>query len=154
MLHVENLNRGKLAVTVITGLSPRSVNLASEMIAQEMLMERVEMVGQLEVNGNVPCLTCGHGDDYEMSAVRWLHGKDARASTEYCVRVEDQPAVWNEALRLGRVLGDRVQRGELGAATPWHKSVPLWRLPSLMATVIRARRWTATARRYKGKSGQ
>jgi multimeric flavodoxin WrbA len=149
MRHVRNLNRGKLAVTVVTGLTLRSVNRASEMIAQEMWIERAEVVGQLKVNGNVPCLTCGHGDNCEMSAVRALHGRDARASAEHCVRVEDQRAVWNEALRLGQVLGDRVRSGQLGSAPPSRRSIPLWRIPSLFAMMVRSRRWTANARQLE-----
>jgi multimeric flavodoxin WrbA len=154
MRHVRNLNRGKLLVTVVTGLTLRSVDLASEMIALEMAMERMEVVGQLKVNGNVPCLTCGHGDACEMSGVRSLHGADARASMEYCVRVEDQPGVWEEALRLGRLLGDRVRKGEFGVAVPLRKRVPFWRIPSLAVMMVRTRRWTASARKHKGLRSQ
>lgn len=146
MRHVENLNRGKLAVTVITGLTPSGVSQASELIAQELRMERFEPVGQLKVNGNVPCLTCGHGDDCEMSAVRTLHGRDARASSEHCVRVEEQPEVWNRALQLGQVLGERVRNGQFGSAL-LRKSISLWRIPLLWAKMIRARLWAAAARR-------
>jgi multimeric flavodoxin WrbA len=149
MRHVQNLNRGKPVVTVITGLTPFGVDLASKMIAQQMLMERMEVVGQLKGNGNVPCLTCGHGDACEMSAVQALHGKDARTSTAFCVRVEDQPAVWNEALRLGQALGDRVRNGRLVQALPVQKKLPQWRILSLMATMIRSRRWAAVARKHR-----
>jgi hypothetical protein len=151
MRHVQNLNRGKPVVTVITGLTPYGVDLASKMIAQEMRMERMEVVGQLKVNGNVPCLTCGHGDACEMSAVRTLHGKDAQASTDLCVRAEDQPAVWNEALRLGQVLGDRVRNGQLDSALPVQKKLPLRRIPSMVAMIIRTRRWAAVARKHRNQ---
>jgi len=71
-------------------------------------MERMEVIGQVEVQGNVPCLTCGRGGDCEMSAVKGLHGPNAKASAELCVSVESQEEVWNEALRLGQELGKRL----------------------------------------------
>jgi len=150
MRHVKNLNRNKLVVTVVTGITPHSVERASKMIAQEMYMERMEVVGQVQVNGNVPCLTCGHGDECEMSGVRILYGREARASTDRCVRVEDQKEVWDEALRLGQVLGDRVRRGELGSSAPLRKRIPVWRIPQAVYTLARTRRWTAAARKKKG----
>lgn len=148
MRHVNNLNRGKLVVTVMTGLTIGNVDRANKMIALEMIMEHMEVVGQLRVNGNVPCLTCGHGDACDMSAVR-LYGKDASASTDYCVCAEDQPKVWEKALRLGRVLGDRVRNGQFGSDKSFLSKVPLWRIPLLVVMMLRSRRWTVSARRYK-----
>ena len=79
------------------------------MIAMEMNMDRMEVVGQLQIQGNVPCLTCGRGDDCEMSAVPLVFGEGAEASADKCVRVEDQKEVWEEAKKLGRLIGDRLR---------------------------------------------
>lgn len=100
--HVNNLMRGKAAVTVVTGLMPVITGKVSEMAAMEMHMDRMNLIGQIEVRGNVPCLTCGRGDDCEMSAVSLLFGENARASADKCVAVEDQPEVWEKAERLGK----------------------------------------------------
>jgi multimeric flavodoxin WrbA len=154
MRHVNNLNRNKLVVTVVTGLTVRGVDLASEMIAQEMRMERMEVMGQIKVNGNVPCLTCGHGDACEMSAVRILYGKEARASVDHCVRAEDQRKVWEAALRLGQLVGDRARAGSPGSSVPLKRRFPVWRIPSMIAVMARTRLWTAAARKHRAQSAQ
>lgn len=102
--HVNNLVQGKKAITVVTGLIPEITSKVSGMIAMEMLMDRMDLIGQIEVTGNVPCLTCGKGDECEMSAVPLLFGKDAKASVDKCIAVEDQKDVWQKAFDLGRKL--------------------------------------------------
>ncbi len=114
MRHVNNLNRGKFAITVVTGISPLSVYLNSEMMAREILIERMWLLGQVKVRGNVPCLTCGKGDVCRMSGVSPLFGEEAAASADLCVRVEDQAKLWKKAQRLGQFMGECVR----GEATP------------------------------------
>lgn len=109
MRHVTNLNRGKLVVTIVTGLAPEITGPVSASLAMEITMERMELLGQIQVMGNVPCLTCGRGDDCEMSGVKLLHGLEARASADLCIRVEDQTEVWEKALELGRLIGQRIE---------------------------------------------
>ena len=43
-----------------------------------------------------------------MSGGPIIFGKEAKASNELCVRVEDQVEVWQEITRLGKVLGERL----------------------------------------------
>ena len=108
--HVNNLLKGKLCATVLTGLDPRGLDAINLALATEIRdYERMELVGQLSIQGNLPCLTCGQGDDCEMSGVQLLHGPDARTSAIGYNRVEDQEAVWAEAARLGGLIGERLQ---------------------------------------------
>ena len=107
--HVNNLVRGKIAVTVVTGTRPETRNLVSELVAKEMHMDRMDVIGQLKIKGNVPCLTCGEGDTCQMSAVTRLFRKDAKASADKCVRVEDQKEVWEEAQRIGQQIRLKIQ---------------------------------------------
>ncbi len=100
--HVNNLVKGKLAATIVTGLAPVITNKVSEMIAMEMHMDRMKLIGQIEVKGNVPCLTCGKGNECEMSAVPLLFGDKAKASKDKCISVEDQTEVWRKAASLGK----------------------------------------------------
>ncbi|MBI9089818.1 MAG: flavodoxin family protein [Desulfobacterium sp.] len=100
--HVNNLVKGKLAVTVVSGVAPGITDNVSEMMAMEMTMDRMTLIGQLAVKGNVPCLTCGKGDECEMSAVPMLFGENAKASVDKCIKVEDQTGVWEKAESLGR----------------------------------------------------
>ncbi|MHA2294390.1 MAG: flavodoxin family protein [Candidatus Hodarchaeales archaeon] len=130
MRHVKNLNKGKLVVIVVNGLFPygsnhRSrkailkflkrpidkrlpVHQVSREISREMRMENMEVIGIVKIKGNVPCLTCGNGSTCKMSGVPILFGKGVKASSDLCVRVEDQTEVWNEINRLGHVLRERL----------------------------------------------
>ena len=108
MRHVNNLNRGKLVVTSVTGMAQPIREMINRSLMLESMMEKMELLGQLEVVGNVPCLTCGRGGDCEMSGVRFRYGPDAEASADLCGSVESQEEVWNEALRLGQELGKRL----------------------------------------------
>ena len=127
--HVNNLLKGKPIVTVVSGVYPHFLNnpvlrafglarlirwlflpvdKVSRTLSNELRMDRMEILGEVKIRGNVPCLTCGHGDDCEMSSVKFLHGKNAKASADKCVRVEDQEDVWRELQRLGKTLRDRL----------------------------------------------
>jgi hypothetical protein len=128
--HVNNFLRGKPVVTVVSGVYPhfldntvlRALGLAkllrwlflpvdkvSRALSNELRMDRMEILGEVKIRGNVPCLTCGRGDDCEMSSVKFLHGKNTRASADNCVRVEDQEDVWRELQHLGRSLRSRLE---------------------------------------------
>ena len=108
--HVNNLLRGKLCATILTGLVPDVLNNVNQALASEIReYERMELIGQLTVHGNVPCLTCGEGDECEMSAVKVMYGPDARTSDYGYSRVEDQKMVWEEAIRIGRLIGERIR---------------------------------------------
>jgi len=108
--HVSNLLRGKLCVTVLTYLSPDAADNTNQALAIQLKeMERMELIGQVMVKGNIPCLTCGVGDDCEMSGLRKRYGPDARSSDYPYVRVEDQKEVWDEAMRIGRLIGERIR---------------------------------------------
>jgi multimeric flavodoxin WrbA len=113
--HVNNLLRGKLCATVLAGLDPRVLDNVNQALAAEIRdYERMELVGQLTVHGNLPCLTCGEGDECEMSAVKIMFGKDARTSDFDYVRVEDQRDVWEGAKRIGRLIGERTKQAAHG----------------------------------------
>jgi multimeric flavodoxin WrbA len=121
MRHVKNLNRGKHVVIVVSGLAtpgitPQEIAMNKSMsldqvttsIAREMRMENMKVIGNIKIRGNVPCLTCGEGTTCKMSGVPPLFGPGTKASSELCVRVEDQPEVWEKINRLGKKLHDRL----------------------------------------------
>ena len=108
--HVSNLLQGKLCATVVTGNMPDVITHTNNLLAAEIKdYERMELVGQLTIQGNIPCLTCGKGDDCEMSAVPKAFGPDAKTSDYGYSRVEDQKDVWREAIRIGRLNGEHLQ---------------------------------------------
>ncbi len=108
--HVNNLLRGKLCATVLTGLLPDALDNVNQSLAAELRdYERMDLIGQLTVQGNLPCLTCGEGDECEMSGLKVMYGPDARTSDFRYSQVEDQKEVWEEALRIGRLIGERLK---------------------------------------------
>jgi len=108
--HVNNLLRGKLCATVLTGLMPDALAQVNRSLAAEIRdYERMELVGQLTVQGNVPCLTCGEGDTCEMSGVKMLYGPDAKTSDYSYAKVEDQQDVWQSATRIAHLIRERLQ---------------------------------------------
>ncbi|MHA1977846.1 MAG: flavodoxin family protein [Candidatus Hodarchaeales archaeon] len=130
MRHVNNLNRGKLVVVIVSGLFPISnnrnrrkilikllkplytqklpVTQVANAIERALRMERMEHIGTVEIKGNVPCLTCGHGSSCEMSGVPMIFGRGTKASSDLCVGVENQSEIWKEITRMGRLLGSRL----------------------------------------------
>ena len=109
--HVNNLLRGKLCATILTGLNPDALDNVNQALATELRdFERMEIVGQLSVQGNLPCLTCGEGDRCEMSGVKILYGQNAKTSDHRYSRVENQKEVWENAARMGRLIRERLQK--------------------------------------------
>ncbi|MDX2434920.1 MAG: flavodoxin family protein [Desulfobacterales bacterium] len=108
--HVNNLLRGTLCATVLTGLQPDALDNVNQSLAAELRdYERMDLIGQLTVQGNLPCLTCGEGDECEMSGLKVMYGPDARTSDFRYSQVEDQKEVWEEAVRIGRLIGERLK---------------------------------------------
>lgn len=107
--HVNNLLRGKLCVTVLTGLIPEALVSVNQSLAAEISdYERMDLIGQLTVQGNLPCLTCGEGDRCDMSGLKMMYGSAAKTSDFEYSRVESQEDVWKEAIQMGRLIAERL----------------------------------------------
>ncbi len=107
--HVNNLLNGKLCATILTGLIPDATTYVNQALATELRdYERMELVGQITISGNLPCLTCGRGDECRMSGLELMYGPDAKTSDIDYSRVEDQREVWEEALQIGYRMGKRI----------------------------------------------
>ncbi|MCE7744541.1 MAG: flavodoxin family protein [Candidatus Heimdallarchaeota archaeon] len=123
MRHEHNLNAGKYVVIIVNGIAVpksylffkrarRAMTSREEVlnaIAREMEMENMEVVSKIKIRGNVPCLTCGKGYFCKMSAAR-LSGFGKKISADLCVRVEDQPEVWEKTIRSGHKLRDLLSK--------------------------------------------
>jgi multimeric flavodoxin WrbA len=108
MRHQKNLNEGMQVVIVVTGVIPPIAKQVSDTIAHEMTMENMKVIETILIRGNVPCLTCGRGSECKMSGVPLLFGKGTKASSDLCIRVEDQDKVQKQINRIGEVLHDRL----------------------------------------------
>ncbi|WP_457577249.1 flavodoxin family protein [Desulfomarina sp.] len=110
--HQNGLNRGKLAVTVVTGIGRGAPGLkeASAQVNHALILEGMEVLGRLEVVGNPECMVCGYGETCPMSALPWVFGDDTRVTPEKFCRAEEQQEVWQSAERHGRTLAERLKK--------------------------------------------
>jgi len=109
--HQKNLLKGKLVATILTGCVPEPLAAVNQSLAAEMTeYENMDLIGQLTIQGNVPCAFCGKGDECEMGAFKsGMFDPGTRACDVKYARVEDQKDVWEEAIRIGRLMGDRLK---------------------------------------------
>lgn len=109
--HQTNLLKGKLVATVLTGVFAEPMAAVNQSLAAEMRdYENMELIGQISIQGNVPCAFCGKGDECATGAYNsGLLAPGTKASDVKYARVEDQEDAWKEALRIGRLIGERLQ---------------------------------------------
>jgi multimeric flavodoxin WrbA len=105
--HLNSLNEQKCVVSIISGLHKQTMEATLKSIAKEFSMERMHHVAELSIVGNVPCLTCGYGDGCQNSGIPNIFTEGIKASTAYCVAVEDQP-VWEKATQTGKLIGQYI----------------------------------------------
>jgi len=69
-----------------------------------MMEEGMEFVGALKLQGNVPCIRCGFGDECKLSGIRMLYGPMATVDSVGIKRFEQLPLQVEGARELGRKL--------------------------------------------------
>jgi len=107
--HQTNLLKGKLGAAILTGCAPEALTSVNRSLAVELVeLEHMELIGQLTIQGNIPCVGCGKGDDCEMSGIKRRLDPGTKASDIQYARVEDQKEVWDEAIRIGNLMGERI----------------------------------------------
>jgi hypothetical protein len=110
-------NARKSGVAVITtacppgvpGLPPAAETAASQ-IAFWMMEEGMTNLGTLVIQGNVPCIRCGHGDDCSMSGIKMLHGPETSAASVGVKTFEEDSAL----LASAKELAEKVRRAVIG----------------------------------------
>ena len=106
--HMNNLLGGKRCATVMTGLDRESLDRANRLLAAQLRdYERMELVGQVTVRGNITCASCGRGDDCGMSGLKRRYGPEAKSADYDFSPAEEQKDVWEQAMNIGRLLGER-----------------------------------------------
>jgi len=113
-------NARKAGLAVITtacppgvpGLPPAAETAASQ-IAFWMMEEGMTNLGTLVIQGNVPCIRCGHGDDCPMSGIKMLYGPDASVASVGVKTFEEDVALVTAA----RELATRLRRAVVGDAS-------------------------------------
>lgn len=110
--HQHGCNRGKLAVSVVTGIGRGAPGLeeASGQLQHALTLEGMEVLGQLKVVGNPECMVCGYGQRCPMSALPWVFGDDTEITPEKFCQVEEQVETWQQAASLGREITERLKK--------------------------------------------
>jgi multimeric flavodoxin WrbA len=109
--HQKGFMAGKPGAAVITSCVPednQQLPPAAEMgvnaVAFYMREEGMRFVGALKIQGNVPCIRCGFGDQCKMSGVKMLYGPMACVDSVGVKSFEEQPIAIQGAEALGRAL--------------------------------------------------
>ena len=113
--HQNGYNRGKLAVTVVTGIGRGAPGLeeASNQLGHALTLEGMEVLGQLKVVGNPECMVCGYGQSCPMSALPWIFGDDTEVSPEKFCKAEDQNEIWQQTEILGKQIDERLRKVQM-----------------------------------------
>lgn len=104
-------NAGKAGLAVITtacppgapGLPPAAQTAASQ-IACWMMEEGMVNLGTLVIQGNVPCIRCGYGDDCSASGLKMLFGPDASVASVGVHAFEEDSALATAAEEMAAKL--------------------------------------------------
>ena len=109
-------NAGKAGVSVITtairpGVAdlPAAAETAIKQIAYWMMEEGIQNLGSLVVEGNVPCIRCGHGDSCPVSGAKMVHGPDATVESIGVNTFEED----EKLLASARELGEKIRTAVL-----------------------------------------
>lgn len=111
--HKKGLMAGKPGAAVITAAVPegnKQLPPAAEMgvnaIAFYMMEEGMRFMGALKLQGNVPCVRCGFGDECAMTGIKMLHGPEATVDSVGISQFEKQPVSLEGARELGRKIAE------------------------------------------------
>lgn len=88
--HDNTLLKNKPWVTVLNGLDPNALKEVNKVLAKKLTeSDRVNLLGQITLSGNVPCNTCGKGERCKTSA---LH-KMRKITNNNSLTIDDFPYV-------------------------------------------------------------
>jgi multimeric flavodoxin WrbA len=108
-------NARKFGVAVITTACPPGVQgmppaaeTATSQIGFWMMEEGMTNLGTMVIQGNVPCIRCGHGDDCSMSGIKMLYGPEATIASVGVKTLEEDTALLSMAEELAKKLREAV----------------------------------------------
>jgi multimeric flavodoxin WrbA len=114
--HLHGFMRGKPGGAIITcaipagnQMLPPACDMGVNAIKFYMMEEGMDYVGDVRINGNVPCIRCGFGDECSVSGLKMLFGPEATVASIGVQTAEEQPAVIEAAIMLGREIASRLQ---------------------------------------------
>ncbi len=97
------------AVPADNEMLPPACDFGVNAIKFYMMEEGMEFVGEVRVNGNVPCIKCGHGDECKMTGIKMLYGPDATVASVGINTFEDQTEAMKAAVKLGKDIAEKLK---------------------------------------------
>jgi len=115
--HKHGFMQGKPGIAVTTcaipadcvGMPPACDNGVND-ISFYMMEEGMNFLGSLKIQGNVPCIRCGYGDECPMSGITMIFGKSANVDSVGINAFEDQMDTTAEARLIGKKLVDALNQ--------------------------------------------
>jgi multimeric flavodoxin WrbA len=111
--HNHGFMAGKPGAAVITSCVPEdnkqlppACEMGTNAVIFYMMEEGMRFVGALKIQGNVPCIRCGFGDQCKMSGIRMLYGPTATIDSVGIKTFESQPLNVDAAGELGRKIAE------------------------------------------------
>lgn len=108
--HNKGYMRGKPGGIVITSAVPQQepfppvAEMGVAAVKAYMETERMNVVGDVKIVGDVPCMKCGYGEECKLSGLTHFYGPDAKIDDIGFHRLEEQP----DALKAVQELGERI----------------------------------------------
>lgn len=107
--HTHGFMAGKPGGAVVTSCAPEdnealppACRMGVNAIQFYMMEEGMNFVGAVKIQGNVPCVKCGRGDECKMSGITMLYGPEATVDSVGIKSFEEQPMAVEAAGNLGR----------------------------------------------------
>ncbi|MDR1085409.1 MAG: flavodoxin family protein [Deltaproteobacteria bacterium] len=113
--HREILTQGKIGAAVICGHHGLA-ELADYFQRYFVDYLKTNYKGALIIEGNVPCLSCGFGEDCPGSGFLMDYGPGAKITPDKFRRFQDNPLLVAEAKKLGQEIGKAVKGSVTSAA--------------------------------------
>jgi len=100
---------GKLAVAV--GVGGGESKSTADAIETFMSYNLIDTVAKVTAQGAASCFTCGYGEVCQVGAIYMFFGPGTKITEDIIPRLEKQPAVIEAAQQAGKLLGERLLKG-------------------------------------------
>jgi multimeric flavodoxin WrbA len=85
---------------------PPACQMGVNAIHFAMMEEGIDFIGAVTVQGNVPCVKCGRGDECKMTGITMLYGPEATVDSVGIKSFEEQPLTVEAAKELGSKIAE------------------------------------------------
>jgi len=88
---------------------PPAFDFGSNAIRFYMMEEGMDFLGAVRVEGNVPCIKCGHGDECAMTGITMLYGAGATVESIGVQAFTAQQSAIQAAVELGKAIAAKLK---------------------------------------------